>query len=121
MKCLRIFLILKYIYKELYGLVHPHAVTVVKLGKRTVYPETMASIWGFFMLYLMMTVVATIIMAMLGLDMMTAFSPLSPLSGMWAPDSAPSTPQQPTARYPIWGNGYSPSACLPGGLKYTQS
>ncbi|MBW2545218.1 MAG: TrkH family potassium uptake protein, partial [Deltaproteobacteria bacterium] len=32
-KCLRILLILKYIYKELYRLVHPHAVTAVKLGK----------------------------------------------------------------------------------------
>ncbi|MBW2631378.1 MAG: TrkH family potassium uptake protein [Deltaproteobacteria bacterium] len=73
-KCLRILLILKYIYKELYRLVHPRAVTAVKLGKRIVYPETMASIWGFFMLYLMMTVVASIILTMLGLDMMTAFS-----------------------------------------------
>jgi trk system potassium uptake protein TrkH len=73
-KCLRILLIFKYIYKELYGLVHPHAVTVVKLGKRIVYPETMASIWGFFMLYLLMTVIASIILSMLGLDMMTAFS-----------------------------------------------
>ncbi|MEA2014914.1 MAG: TrkH family potassium uptake protein [Thermodesulfobacteriota bacterium] len=73
-KCLRILLILKHSYQELYRLVHPHAVTAVKLGKRIVYPETMASVWGFFLLYLMMTIVASIILTLLGLDMMTAFS-----------------------------------------------
>ncbi|MEA3470381.1 MAG: potassium transporter TrkG, partial [Thermodesulfobacteriota bacterium] len=35
-KCLRILLILKHSYRELYRLVHPHAVTAVKLGKRIV-------------------------------------------------------------------------------------
>ncbi|MCD6153290.1 MAG: TrkH family potassium uptake protein [Syntrophobacterales bacterium] len=73
-KCLRILLILKHSYMELYRLVHPHAVTAVKLGKKTVYPETMASIWGFFILYLLLTVVASILMTSLGLDMITAFS-----------------------------------------------
>ena len=73
-KCLRILLILKHSYMELYRLVHPHAVTAVKLGKKIVYPETMASIWGFFALYLAVTVVASILMTLLGLDMMTAFS-----------------------------------------------
>jgi trk system potassium uptake protein TrkH len=73
-KCLRILLILKHSYMELYRLVHPHAVTAVKLGKKIVYPETMASIWGFFILYLAMTVTASILMSFLGLDMMTAFT-----------------------------------------------
>lgn len=73
-KCLRILLILKHGYVELYRLVHPHAVKAVKLGKRIVYPETMASIWGFFILYLGTTVVAFILLAALGLDLMTAFS-----------------------------------------------
>jgi len=73
-KCLRILLILKHGYIELYRLVHPHAVTAVKLGKKIVYPETMASILGFFILYLSMTVIASLLMSMLGLDMMTAFS-----------------------------------------------
>lgn len=73
-KCLRILLILKHSYIELYRLVHPHAVTAVKLGKKIVYPETMASILGFFILYLSMTVIASLLMSLLGLDMMTAFS-----------------------------------------------
>ncbi|MBT8489638.1 MAG: TrkH family potassium uptake protein [Deltaproteobacteria bacterium] len=84
-KCLRILLILKHSYMELYRLVHPHAVTAVKLGKKIVYPETMASIWGFFILYLAMTVVASIIMTALGLDMMTAFSSVAATIGNVGP------------------------------------
>jgi trk system potassium uptake protein TrkH len=84
-KCLRILLILKHSYMELYRLVHPHAVTAVKLGKKIVYPETMASIWGFFILYLAMTVAASIIMAALGLDMMTAFSSVAATIGNVGP------------------------------------
>jgi trk system potassium uptake protein TrkH len=84
-KCLRILLILKHSYMELYRLVHPHAVTAVKLGKKIVYPETMASIWGFFILYLAMTVAASIIMTALGLDMMTAFSSVAATIGNVGP------------------------------------
>ncbi|MBN2254719.1 MAG: TrkH family potassium uptake protein, partial [Deltaproteobacteria bacterium] len=73
-KCLRILLIVKHSYIELYRLVHPHAVTAVKLGKKIVYPETMASIMGFFVLYLLVTIVASVLMSLLGLDLMTAFS-----------------------------------------------
>jgi len=74
MKCLRILLILKHSYMELYRLVHPHAVTAVKLGRKIIYSQTMASIWGFFILYLALTVAASVILAFLGLDIMTAFS-----------------------------------------------
>jgi len=84
-KCLRILLILKHSYMELYRLVHPHAVTAVKLGKKIVYPETMASIWGFFILYLAVTVVATIAMTLLGLDVMTAFSSVAATIGNVGP------------------------------------
>jgi len=117
MKCLRIFLILKYIYKELYGLVHPHAVTVVKLGKRTVYPETMASIWGFFMLYLMMTVVATIIMAMLGLDMMTAFSSVVATIGNVGPGFGAVNPSATYSEIPYLGKWILSFCMLAGRLE----
>jgi trk system potassium uptake protein TrkH len=84
-KCLRILLILKHSYMELYRLVHPHAVTAVKLGKKIVYPETMASIWGFFILYLSLTIIASILMTFLGLDMITAFSSVAATIGNVGP------------------------------------
>lgn len=84
-KCLRILLILKHSSMELYRLVHPHAVVAVKLGKRIVYPETMASIWGFFILYLSMTITATVLLLLLGLDPMTAFSSVAATIGNVGP------------------------------------
>ena len=84
-KCLRILLIIKHSYKELYRLVHPHAVTTVKLGKDIVSAEIMGSIWGFFILYLSLTVVATLIMSLLGVDMITAFSSVAATIGNVGP------------------------------------
>ncbi|MBU4371587.1 MAG: TrkH family potassium uptake protein [Proteobacteria bacterium] len=73
-KCVRLLLILKDSYRELYRLVHPHAVTQVKLDHMTVPPEVMKSIWGFFALYIGLATLATIMMSALGLDMLTSFS-----------------------------------------------
>ena len=84
-KCLRILLIIKHGYKELYRMVHPHAVTTVKLGKDIVSAEIMESIWGFFILYLSVTVIATLIMSFLGVDMMTAFSSVAATIGNVGP------------------------------------
>ena len=84
-KCLRIMLILKHAYVELYRLVHPHAVKSVKLGSRIVYPETMASIWGFLILYLTMAVTACIALSAMGLDMITAFSAVAATIGNVGP------------------------------------
>lgn len=84
-KCLRILLIIKNSYKELYRLIHPHAVTTIKLGKSKVSEEVMGSIWGFFILYLLLTVVAALIMSSLGLDMMTAFSSVAATIGNVGP------------------------------------
>ena len=58
MKCLRIMLLLKHSYKQLFSLIHPHAVTQVKLGGRPVSNEVLHSIWGYFMLYLGLFILA---------------------------------------------------------------
>ncbi|MDD5723757.1 MAG: TrkH family potassium uptake protein [Syntrophales bacterium] len=116
-KCLRILLILKHAYQELYRLVHPHAVTAVKLGKRTVYPETMASIWGFFLLYLMMTIVASIILTMLGLDMMTAFSSVAATIGNIGPGFGAVNPSTTYSEIPCLGKWILSFCMLAGRLE----
>ena len=116
-KCLRILLILKHSYKELYRLVHPHAVTAVKLGKRTVYPETMASIWGFFMLYLTMTVIASILLTFLGLDMMTAFSSVAATIGNVGPGFGGVNPVSTYSEIPCLGKWILSFCMLAGRLE----
>ncbi|MCJ7596070.1 MAG: TrkH family potassium uptake protein, partial [Desulfobacterales bacterium] len=74
LKTMRIMLLGKQAYQEIFRIIHPHAITTVKLGGKPVPAEIMSSIWGFFVLYLGLFVVSTIIMAFVGLDPISAFS-----------------------------------------------
>jgi trk system potassium uptake protein TrkH len=74
MKQIRVLLMLKQGYRELYQLIHPRAMTTLKLDGKHVTKEILGSIWGFLFLFLIICVLGTIIMAALGMDMITAFS-----------------------------------------------
>jgi trk system potassium uptake protein TrkH len=74
MKTMRIMLLAKHAYQEIFRIIHPHAVTTVKLGGKAVPGEILNSIWGFFILYLGIFVISALIMAALGLDPVSAFS-----------------------------------------------
>jgi trk system potassium uptake protein TrkH len=74
MKTMRIMLLAKHAYQEIFRIIHPHAVTTVKLGGKAVPGEILSSIWGFFILYLGIFVISALIMAALGLDLISAFS-----------------------------------------------
>ena len=116
-KCLRILLIIKHGYGELYRLVHPHAVTTVKLGKEIVPAEIMESIWGFFILYLSVTVIATLIMSLLGVDMMTAFSSVAATIGNIGPGFGMVGPASTYAEIPYCGKWILSFCMLVGRLE----
>jgi trk system potassium uptake protein TrkH len=84
-KCVRLLLIVRDSYRELYRLIHPHAVTQVKLDHMTVPPDVMKSIWGFFALYIGLATLATILMSSLGLDMLTSFTSVAATIGNVGP------------------------------------
>ena len=73
-KTMRIILMAKHAYQQIFRIVHPHAVLSVKLGGKPVPQEILTSIWGFFFIYLGFLVLSTLIMAALGLDLVSAFS-----------------------------------------------
>lgn len=73
-KTIRLILIAKHSYKEIFQLIHPRAILRVKLGGKSIPPEVLSSIWGFVFLYLGILVLASLIMAHLGMDMISAFS-----------------------------------------------
>jgi trk system potassium uptake protein TrkH len=72
MKVARILLLFKHAHVQVYRLIHPRAVRLVKLGDRPVDKEVMQSILGFFALYMGVFVAASFIMAALGLDLISA-------------------------------------------------
>jgi trk system potassium uptake protein TrkH len=72
MKQVRILLMLKQGYREMYQLIHPRAVTSVKLDEKFLDKEILGSIWGLVFLFLGVCVIATIGMAATGTDIVTS-------------------------------------------------
>jgi trk system potassium uptake protein TrkH len=73
-KCIRVLLLVKLCYKEIYQLIHPHAVIPVKLGGNVVPPEIIRSVTGFTILFLGVFLVSTMALSWIGLDTWTAVS-----------------------------------------------
>ncbi len=73
-KQVRILLMFKQAYRELYYLIHPHAVTTLRLNGRSVPKETLGGIWGFLFLFIFISIFATLCLTLLGLDITTSVS-----------------------------------------------
>jgi trk system potassium uptake protein TrkH len=74
LKTMRVLILAKHAYREIFQIINPHAVSTVKLGGKPVSSEIIGSIWGFFFLYLVLFVISVTILSLLGLDLITAFS-----------------------------------------------
>lgn len=74
MKVMRIMVLLKQSYKELFRLIHPRSVTHVKMGKTVVPEDVISGVWGFFILWLGLFVLAAFIVAGTGVDVVTSFA-----------------------------------------------
>ena len=85
MKTMRIMLLIRHGYQEIFRIIHPHAVTTVKLGDKPVPGDILSSIWGFFILYIGLFIIATLVMASLGLDMITALGSVAASIGNIGP------------------------------------
>ena len=84
-KVIRIILLVKYGFREIFRLAHPHAVRSIKLGRKPVPEEVLSSMWGFFILYVGLFIVAVIVMSSLGLDVVTSFASVAATIGIVGP------------------------------------
>ncbi|HID29194.1 MAG TPA: TrkH family potassium uptake protein [Desulfobacterales bacterium] len=103
MKCLRIMLLLKHSYKQLFCLIHPHAVTQVKLGGHPVSNEVLHSIWGYFMLYLGLFILCAFLLAAMGVDVVTSFSAVAATIGNIGPGLGTVGPTDNYVHIPVLG------------------
>ena len=103
MKCLRIMLLLKHSYKQLFSLIHPHAVTQVKLGGRPISDEVLHSIWGYFMLYLGLFILCSFLLAAMGVDVVTSFAAVAASIGNIGPGLGLVGPTDNYAHIPVLG------------------
>jgi len=73
-KQVRVYLMIKQIYREFYQLIHPRAVLALKLDDKFLTKEILGSIWGFVFLAIFVCALASIGMTATGLDMVTSVS-----------------------------------------------
>jgi trk system potassium uptake protein TrkH len=73
MKNVRLLLLTRHGLNELRKMIHPQAVFPIRFNHRAVPPEILTNILSFALLLLIVTIVATFIMTLLGLDLLTAF------------------------------------------------
>lgn len=72
MKVARILLLFKHAHVQVFRLIHPRAVRLVKLGATPVKAEVMQSILGFFALFMGIFVVASMLLAATGMDLVSS-------------------------------------------------
>lgn len=103
MKCLRIMLCFKFCYKELFSLIHPHAVTHIKIGGKPVPDDVMRSVLGFLALYVGLVALSSVVLAGLGVDFTTSFSAVAASIGNIGPGFGAVGPVQNFAGLPQAG------------------
>ncbi len=84
-KCIRIFLILKRCYREIFYIIHPHAVASVKIGGKSVPEEVLRGLSGFILIYLLIFVFGSAGMTLCGMDIVTAVSSVAASLGNIGP------------------------------------
>ncbi len=93
MKQVRWMMMIKYSFRELYRLIHPSAVSSVKLADQPVGEDVLRLCMGFGFLYISLTSLATLALAAMGLDLETAFSAVAATIGNVGPGLAGVGPQ----------------------------
>ncbi|MBZ0272237.1 TrkH family potassium uptake protein [bacterium] len=73
-KVMRHLMMVKMIYNEMFFLLHPHALRPPKYGGTAIPGGILRSIWSYAFLYLLVTFGATIVMGILGLDIVSALT-----------------------------------------------
>jgi trk system potassium uptake protein TrkH len=103
MKCLRIMLCFKFCYKELFAMVHPRAVTSIKLGGKIVPDDVMHSVLGFLALYMGLFAISAVLLAGTGVDFITAIGAVAACIGNIGPGFGMVGPVENFAAIPVMG------------------
>lgn len=103
MKFVRVMICAKYCYKELFALVHPRAVTQVKIGGKTVSEDVVHSILGFMVLYVGLFAISSVLLAAMGCDVLTSISAVASAIGNIGPGFGIVGPAENYAAIPLAG------------------
>ena len=71
-KMIRAHVLVRHILAELRKAIHPRAVVITRVGKRTIQEDTLLSVLGFLLLFVLLFVAGVLVLALLGHDLATA-------------------------------------------------
>ncbi len=103
MKCLRVMLFFKYCARELFYLVHPHAVAHVKISGKMVPEDVIRSVMGFLGLYVALFVISSLLLSALGVDLVTSIGATAATIGNIGPGLGMVGPTDNFANIPYLG------------------
>jgi trk system potassium uptake protein TrkH len=84
-KCVRVWLLLKIAYGQVFRIVHPKAIRSIRYNGKIVPAEVIQGIQSMFVLYMGVFVAASLVLAWLGLDVLTAVSAVAATLGNIGP------------------------------------
>jgi trk system potassium uptake protein TrkH len=84
-KCVRVWMLLKVAYNQVFRIVHPKAIRTIRYNGRIVPSDVLTSIQSMFVLYMAVFVLASLALAWLGEDAVTAISAVAATLGNIGP------------------------------------
>lgn len=73
-KVIRVIILFKFVYNEILRLLHPQAIVFVKFGNLSIERKVLTGIAGYFMIYIIITVLSTLIITFYDVDIITSFA-----------------------------------------------
>ncbi len=102
-KIIRLWLVAKLAYRNLFLLIHPRAVMPIKVSQRTVQEDVLSSVVGFLMLYLLFFLVTAAALSMMNYDFITSLTAAATALGNVGPGLGEVGPTNHFAHMPILG------------------
>lgn len=100
-KYIRVLLLAKRAYAQLFKLVHPRAVVVIRLGERQVPEEVLIGVQTFFLLYLSAFALATLAATAFGIDLYSSIGAVAATLGNVGPGFGAVGPAETYAPLPL--------------------
>lgn len=84
-KQIRILILIKHSFREIYKMIHPKAVIPLRVGNKVVTEEIVTNILGFMFLYLTIFVIASLTLASMGIDLISSLTAVAATLGNVGP------------------------------------
>ena len=70
---MRLYILVRVIWQELFRLAHPHSITHLKMNDRPIPKEVVSGVISFFVLYMLLLGIGTLLLSAFNIDLLSAF------------------------------------------------